>query len=558
MIRKISTLAVLFSTALSAATLPEPEMAGMTMGESRRALQDSSREINQLIEQRRYQQLKQQRLLAEPEPAAPALPQSAQCLPIAGVYLQGVTLLSPADLSALSALPQQCISSNDINRLSRELTRLYVAKGYITARVQFIRPNKQRELGLRVTEGFIEKIEGGDRWVNSRLLFPELEGKPLKLTQLDQGLDQANRLQSNTTRLDILPGQQVGGSIIRLRNDHAKPWQLIAGTDNYGQKNTGQWLARATATLDSPFGLSDFVSLNANSNVENPAHRYSRAYTLLYSLPYGAFTFSGFASFSAYENHQQLAFNNVKLHGQTQQYGLRGDYVFYRDRDQIDSLSGQLTYKRIDNYFESVRLEIGSPTLTLAELGVSHLQILPNGVFSANLSVEQGLPLLGADRHPNAVHLDGQFTKGKAFVNLSQRLSLAGATYQLNNLFYGQYSRDPLPGVEWLSLTDRSAIRGFSRSTQSGDNGWYLQNTLSRSVNLGSVTLTPRLGADVGRVMPHQEKSGWNSSAGLSAGATLRYRRALADLEVSRGWILSESATPVDPIQVLARFSYTF
>ncbi|CAI1036137.1 Hemolysin transporter protein shlB precursor [Serratia entomophila] len=558
MIRKISTLAVLFSTALSAATLPEPEMAGMTMGESRRALQDSSREINQLIEQRRYQQLKQQRLLAEPEPAAPALPQSAQCLPIAGVYLQGVTLLSPADLSALSALPQQCISSNDINRLSRELTRLYVAKGYITARVHFIRPNKQRELGLRVTEGFIEKIEGGDRWVNSRLLFPGLEGKPLKLTQLDQGLDQANRLQSNTTRLDILPGQQVGGSIIRLRNDHAKPWQLIAGTDNYGQKNTGQWLARATATLDSPFGLSDFVSLNANSTVENPAHRYSRAYTLLYSLPYGAFTFSGFASFSAYENHQQLAFNNVKLHGQTQQYGLRGDYVFYRDRDQIDSLSGQLTYKRIDNYFESVRLEVGSPTLTLAELGVSHLQILPSGVFSANLSVEQGLPLLGADRHPNAVHLDGQFTKGKAFVNLSQRLSLAGATYQLNNLFYGQYSRDPLPGVEWLSLTDRSAIRGFSRSTQSGDNGWYLQNTLSRSVNLGSVTLTPRLGADVGRVMPHQEKSGWNSSAGLSAGATLRYRRALADLEVSRGWILSESATPVDPIQVLARFSYTF
>ena len=99
-------------------------------------MQDSTREVNQLIEQRRYQQLKQQRLLAEPEPAAPALPQSAQCLPIAGVYLQGVTLLSPTDLSALSALPENCISSNDINRLTRELTRLYVQKGYITARVQ--------------------------------------------------------------------------------------------------------------------------------------------------------------------------------------------------------------------------------------------------------------------------------------------------------------------------------------------------------------------------------------------------------------------------------------
>lgn len=105
-----------------------PHDAGYVDGESRRALQDSTREVNQLIEQRRYQQLKQQRLLAEPEPAAPALPQSAQCLPIAGVYLQGVTLLSPTDLSALSALPENCISSNDINRLTRELTRLYVQK----------------------------------------------------------------------------------------------------------------------------------------------------------------------------------------------------------------------------------------------------------------------------------------------------------------------------------------------------------------------------------------------------------------------------------------------
>ncbi len=112
--------------------------------------------------------------------------------------------------------------------------------------------------------------------------------------------------------------------------------------------------------------------------------------------------------------------------------------------------------------------------------------------------------------------------------------------------------------MEWLSLTDRSAVRGFSRSTQSGDNGWYLQNTLSRSFNLGATTLTPRLGADVGRILPRQDNSGWRSSTGLSSGATLRYRQALVDLEVSRGWILSNHATPEDPVQVLARFSYTF
>ncbi|CVB74014.1 Hemolysin transporter protein shlB precursor [Serratia marcescens] len=78
MIKKITALTLLVSTALSAETLPDAHMMrDMSMGESRRALQDSTREVNQLIEQRRYQQLKQQRLLAEPEPAAPALPQCA-------------------------------------------------------------------------------------------------------------------------------------------------------------------------------------------------------------------------------------------------------------------------------------------------------------------------------------------------------------------------------------------------------------------------------------------------------------------------------------------------
>ena len=118
-------------------------------------------------------------------------------------------------------------------------------------------------------------------------------------------------------------------------------------------------------------------------------------------------------------------------------------------------------------------------------------------MFSANLSVEQGLPWLG----PIATRARCTSTASSPRASCSPTSASAftgEATYQLNNLFYGQYSRDPLPGVEWLSLTDRSAVRGFSRSTQSGDNGWYLQNTLSRSFNLGAATLTPRLGADVG------------------------------------------------------------
>lgn len=472
--------------------------------------------------------------------------------------MQGITLLSLNDLYTLSDLPEKCISSNDINRVILDLTHLYMQKGYITARVQILSPNHEGELGLSVIEGFVEKIIGGDRWANSSLLFPGLESKPLKLDDLDQGLDQSNRLQSNKTKIDILPGSLIGGSIIRMYNQHTKPWLISTTIDNYGQKSTGQSQARVTATMDSPFGLSDFISLSSNHSLENPVHRFSRAHTMLYSLPYGAFTFSGFASISSYGIHQQLQHNVVRLHGQAQQYGLRGDYVFHRDQGHISSLSAQLLHKRIDNYFENVRLMMSSPNLTLGELGVSHLQIIPNGTLSVNISIDRNLPWFSNENSNNSVQFYNQFTKGKLFLNLNQRFVLSDAIFQLNNIFYGQFSRDPLPGVEWLNLTDRSAVRGFSRSTQSGDNGWYLQNTLSHSFDLGDASLTPRFGADIGRILPRQDNSEWRSSAGLISGVTFHFHQMLLDLEIARGRILSAHAPINEPIQVLSRFSYTF
>ncbi|CNE54087.1 hemolysin activator protein [Yersinia nurmii] len=561
MIKRYSVFFLLLSASAQGNTLPN--MGDFSpMSESRRALQDSSRTVHEIMDERRYQQLKKQKLLdSEAKMHHMALPMSAQCLPINGVYLRGVTLFKKSDLESLTALPKNCISSNDINQLTREITHLYISKGYVTARVQFIQPNQDGELGINITEGFIEKITGGDHWVNSDLLFPDLVGKPLNLTQLDQGLDQANRLQSNTTKLDILPGKKDGGSIVRLNNVHTKSWLLSGSMDNYGQKNTGKWLARTSASYDSPFGLSDFVSLNISGTLKDPQQRYSRAYTMLYSIPYGAWTFSGFASFSDYLNHQKLAINTVKLDGNTKQYGLRTDYVFHRDQDQIDSLSAQLTYKNVNNYFESSKLHISSPTLTVLELGASHMQILPRGLFSLNATVEQGMPWFGSERSSGrkpAGYPDAQFTKAKVFASLSQRFNLFDNPYQLTNSFYGQHSKNSLPGVEWISLTDRSAVRGFSHNTLSGDNGWYLQNTLSRTIPVGNTTFTPRLGADVGRVQARHSQQSWQSSAGLSAGVTFRYQGSLIDVEASRGWILSEHKTPVDPVQVLARFSYTF
>ena len=112
MIKRYSAFLLLLSASAQGNTLPN--MGDFSpMSESRRALQDSSRTVHEIMDERRYQQLKKQNLLdSEAEMHHMALPMSAQCLPINGVYLRGVTLLKNSDLESIATLPENCISSN--------------------------------------------------------------------------------------------------------------------------------------------------------------------------------------------------------------------------------------------------------------------------------------------------------------------------------------------------------------------------------------------------------------------------------------------------------------
>ncbi|MDA5545601.1 ShlB/FhaC/HecB family hemolysin secretion/activation protein [Yersinia rochesterensis] len=556
MIKKRTALCFLLSTGAYANTTPGMDIPS-PINESRQNLQNNSNEINQLIEERRQPHAKQPEAeINTPQNNAPELDDNAQCLPISGIYIQGITLLTSTDLESLSVIPDQCINSEHVNLLARELTQLYLSNGYIMARVQFIPPDEEGELGLDVTEGFIESIESDDPELKGETIFPNMLGHPLNIKQLDQSLDQANRLPSNKITIDILPGSESGGSILKISNTRSKPWHLTASLDNYGNKNTGKWLSRNAFSFDNPFGLSDSISLNISSTTDNPQKNYSRAYSLFYSVPYGALTLSGFASYSEYLYPVQLQFNTIELQGKTQQHGLRSDYVFYRDQDQINGLSAQLTYKQAENYFNDQKIAVSSPTLTIFELGVNHLHILPTGIFNVNLSIEQGLTWLGADQNLSASYQDSQFTKAKATITSNQYFKLFDDFYLFSNQFYGQYTRDRLPGVEWLSVTDSNAVRGFSHNTLSADKGWYLQNTLSRNFSFGNTTITPRLGADIGRIQ--QSSQSWSSAMGLSAGINVSYRDIKLDIEASRGHLLSGKSENKDPVQVLARFSYSF
>lgn len=483
------------------------------------------------------------------------------CLPITGVFLQGHTLLTARDFDKLNNILNNCISSKDLNVLTKEITKSYLDKGYLAARVSFIPLNTVGQLGLNVTEGIVEKIEGWDRRVNPSFLFPNMLDKPLNISELDQGIDQANRLRSNKIKVDVLPGTQVGKSIIRINNVENKSWSLWGAIDNYGYKNSDEWQVRAAITLDSPLGLSDLVSVNFSKTLENAKERYKHSVGFYYSVPYGALTLSALANHTQYRRYDQLSNNTVNFNGYAQQYNLRVDYTFHRNQKTINSINTQLEHKQINNYVHDAKININSHRLSAIELGINQFRIIPNGSININTTIKRGLPWFDADKinKSKPIHYaDGRFTTGNLMVNFNRNFSLLNSAYQFNHVFAGQYSKNKSPTVEWISLTERNAIRGFSRGSQSADSGWYVKNTLSRYFSIGEILFTPRVGIDAGRVLKHDSKQGWQSNSGISTGITLRYQHALFDLEASRGWWLSGNNNQSEPLQLLGRISYTF
>lgn len=238
--RRILCSLCLYSSALVAAEGLQPGQ------ESLRLQQQQQRELQRLQLEQRRRQL--QRGGAQAPASAPALPgQAAQdeyCWPLQGLRLAGVTLLPASALEAgIKAHMAPCMGVHQINRLLAEITRAYVAAGFIAVR-PYLRhmPAAGRTLDITVDEGYVEAIELADQRLplSLRGAFPGMLGAPLNLRDLEQGLDQLNRLRSVDMTADIVPGSRQGASRIILRAAaSAAHWSLDLGLDNTGNAGTG-------------------------------------------------------------------------------------------------------------------------------------------------------------------------------------------------------------------------------------------------------------------------------------------------------------------------------
>lgn len=490
--------------------------------------------VQQEEQQRQQRQLEQERVnpraptSLQPDPVKRPGPRpQGTCRDIRDIVLKGAdSLLNQTKDSLVKPYIGRCLGVNDIERLMGDVTAHYVNAGQITARVYLGRQDlSSGHLELTVVEGVLDKLrieDGGTHSISTSNVFPGMVGKPLNLRDVEQGLDQINRLSSNNATMSIEPGAQPGQSELVVRNVPSQPWHVNASVDNFGSKSTGRNELATSLSLDNPLGLNDYISLTDRRILDrHDGTRDSTSNSVTYSVPFGWSLLTVGGSYSTYLSTPITAGGlPIRSDGQSSVVYVRGDRVVYRNRDNLVTLSGTVTRKSSGNYLAGQHLDVSSRSLSVLDLDLSLRRPALGGILNLGLGLSQGKDWFGALK--DADDLPGyapraQFQKERVSASWSRNFAVgARNTIDVSTQFNGQYSSDVLYGSEQMLIGGIYSVRGFDLDTLASDTGWMVRNEVGFK--------SP--------VMVRGKEGSWRAYAALDTG---RVQGHMADINGERG-----------------------
>ncbi|UAA37622.1 ShlB/FhaC/HecB family hemolysin secretion/activation protein [Paraneptunicella aestuarii] len=417
----------------------------------------------------------------QPEQINQVEDEDATCFTINTVNIDGITLFSNDIVQAItSRYTSRCLTLTHINNLVSELSNLYLENGYVTSRAYIIQQDlSDGDLELVVLEGFVESIQSNDNTLSERelaLAFPvDLKDK-LNIRDLEQGLENLNRLGKNTTTMAMEPGKEQGGSIVGLQNQPASQWRSSIGINNTGVSDTGEYQADANFTYENLLGLNESLIASVSSNVgghDLPVAQ-SRSYSLVASMPYGYWMFGLNNSYFEYKQSVIGTEVNFLTHGTSLNSSLSANYTLMRDQAEKLQLSLAFTRKQSKNYIEDVFLETSSRILYIWDLAGTYVHHLPEGSLDATLHVNKSVPWWDAKRELAVAEDDFQFTKYFADVGFSSKFELLAHPIQYRTSLHLLYAPNQILVSEGVSVGGRYSVRGLSQGL-SGYRGGYLR-----------------------------------------------------------------------------------
>ncbi|WDD94486.1 ShlB/FhaC/HecB family hemolysin secretion/activation protein [Burkholderia sp. FERM BP-3421] len=493
------------------------------------------------------------------------LPDVAPMFTIRQVEFLGATVLPPVTLQRIARpFVGKSLGRNRINLLLRRVTEAFIAQGYITTRAYLGAQNlASGTLKINVVAGRIAAFTlngqplrprdperpwwrpDGGGWLTdagTAWAFGARAGDELRLPDLEQGVEQINRLRRNQAEIQIMPGEAPGDSIVALANRPGDRLYYNVGVDNYGSTQTGKTRYRAGVEADNLIGLQESLSASFVGT------RESNAIVLSAAVPYGYQTFSYTTSLSEY---QQMIGDVALLTGRSFSQILGWNSVLSRSRSGRTSLDVTFAKTRTERSVNGIDLDPQNlSVLRVALNGLRRFVAQDQGAAATwEAGVSQGLPWLAASHDaPDSGVTDAhsQFTKLDATATLQVALgALGGMRWGYRGTVRGQYSRVALFGNQQIFLGGMDSVRGFTEGGLSGDSGIYMRNEAAWQ-NVPAwhdARIEPYVFVDAGKAHLVAQ-GGWPTlaGAGIGARAAWSFRKQVVTGEVLLGQALLQPA----------------
>lgn len=433
------------------------------------------------------------------QPTQPAAPSDSRCFPIKDIELNGADSLSYSEQNRL-LMPYigQCLGVTQLNELLKVITDHYIEKGLVTSRAYL--PQQDLSAGhlkVLVVEGRLESLKSAaDSHLSERELamaFPGKAGDLVNLREIEQMVDQLNRLPSNQATMELAPGKNIGGSEVLVTNTAQKPWRAGLSRSNDGQRSTGEQQWGTTFDWDSPLGLGDQLMLRGGHDAMSDHQHTSNNAMLYYNLPWGWWNLS--YSFNQSEYRSQIAGNgyNFKQTGDSENHQLRAERVIHRDSVSKTSLNVGLSYLRTNNFIEDSKLKLSSNRISELQYGINHGRRVGSAFVNLDFGLQEGIGAFDAqgNGHPGPGEPNARYRKYTATASYLQPFKLWGESLSFSSLMTGQRSEDVLFSPQRTSLGGQSSIRGYKDQSLSGDSGGYWRNDLRWSRPVSAEWLRP-------------------------------------------------------------------
>lgn len=468
-----------------------------------------------------------------PPDADGPFPQETPCFSIDRVRLTGREAFPhwfPAQRIADGAVGH-CLGVKGINQLMSRLQNRLVDHGWVTSRVLVPEQDLSKgELTLALVPGMLRHIRYADGSDERAVLFtsvPAREGQLLDLRDIEQGLENQQRLPTVQDSMEIVPGDNPGESDVVITRHQSKLWRVNMWVDNSGTKSTGRSQGGAMLALDNPFALSDLLYVSASHDLGFKGRKQSKNINGHYSVPLGYWLFE--VNAGQYNYVQNVAGYNgdIRYSGKSKNLNVGLSRVIQRNASGKTTLRSSVQVREIRNYIDRTEIEVQRRRTSAWLLGLDHRHYIGNATIDGGVSYQRGTRWFGAMPAYEEQYEDGYDATAKSKIltwtaGLNWPFALGNQNFRYQMNYLRQMSTTPLTSPDQLAIGNRWTVRGFDgERTLSASHGWYVQNTLAWQTPLPEQEFY--LGADYGEV------------GGRSDGSTLLGRHLAGGVAGLRG-----------------------